>query len=415
MAVHNNSGALGATVEDSAGSAAPDGAIAHEGGPFDRSNVQNTVLLFLLFGFTFAVFPALAVLLNELANENRLEVAHIGTGFVLLGMVKAGSTLLYGLQTRFQSNRVSLAICCVSLAMLTLAMQSASGVAVLVVCALLGLPLGVMLSIAMGGIVSYGQHAVRLQGLNVLVFRAMQLVLTLVLTETIVPTFAANGGFAFLTAIYCGGAILFATLYDKHFGTVLGGKLPKVGGIGALGTFALIGAILIFAAKGALFPYIIPLTRAAGLDVGAARLGLSVFIAGQLTGAVVVTFFAFAGRYLRVLTGALVLILLGAAIVAYSPSISVFYSCLFGLAVALTVKDIFVMPMLMSLDPSLRAARQAGAASLTGEAILGPLIAGALVVNNGAQGSITATCGFIIAGMAIIYVLEFYRARVRAH
>lgn len=375
-----------------------------------RKDLPEVVLLLTLYGFTFGVASVLPILLSDLTAQHRFEIANIGTAFMCVGIAQGFSSLVFGMKTKMRRNRTTLFCSCIAVAVILFGMRFLSGNALLVACAIAGLPLGVMLSVATAGLISFGEDAVRLQGFIVLLMNVMQLALTLTLSGWIIPYFAAAGGFTFVSLLYLAAAFLFLAFFaDSYRLRPAEEAAPRVG-LGLIGSIALAAALLIFASKGAIFPYVIEVAKDIGLTGTAAGQSLSVFIGGQIAGAVVISIFAFGGRYLAVLTTALVMILATSFLCMLGLSTAVFYVVLFILAFALTVKDVFVLPMLMNLDPSLGAARQFGTASLFGETLIGPLASSAALLSIGVRGSLFATGGLLLLGMLIVYGLEF-RAR----
>lgn len=401
---------------DLTGAAAPAGpplAAAAFVSPWHRSNMLNTALVLALFGFCFAFFPALSVLFNDLVRQGRFELEAIGVAYTIIILSNGGASLIFGMVLKMERNRKTLFWSFIAMGVLFLAMRFASGNGILVLCALLGLPLGAILSIAFAALVTFGEQAVRVQGFVSISMRGLQLAATVVLSGFIVPHFAAAGGFTFIAAIYFASAPIWLLFFVDRFPATAkpegsGGRL----GIGWYGAFALLAALFLLAGRGALLPYIVPLGELLGLDSTSAGQGLSVFVAGQLVGAVVVTIFTFGGRYIPVLTVGAALVFASSFVSLQDPSKLIFYVCLFALAGAFAIKDVFVLPMIMSADPSMRAARMSGSAILFGEAF-GPLVAGALLMSAGVRGAIFAACGLTLLGMLLVYGVEALRGRKR--
>lgn len=348
------------------------------------------------------------VILGGLAEEGRLTVGQIGlaaTAELLALGVACGLAAAFLKPTAL---RAKLALACLAQAACNVGSLWVSGLELIAMRGLSGLFAGVMLWGAIG-MIARSARPERQAGVFVTVQTLAQLLLAAVLPRTVMVSGGVDAALICLAAVSVTAA---ATVFGAPKALA---PLPKAEGEegGALTPFAWSGLAAVFLYMAfivAIWVYLEPLAARVGLTPSQAHGAVAAALAMQVLGGAAATVFGSRLKPGQVLIGAGVINLGLLAVLASSPSASVFMAAV----AAFGFLWLFVLPfhttLLIRIDPSRRTAMQLGAAQLLGSAA-GPLAASLLVGDTDAAGAMRLAAGCLVVAMTLIVLISL---RLRA-
>ena len=321
----------------------------------------------------------LPLLLGALAGEGRLSTAGIGQLGTAETLSIAASTGLAGLVLKPVRLRLIVVSASVALALADLASIGGEGLRLEAVRTLAGVPEGLLLWVTVGLI---ARSAVPERGAAVyLVALALaQVLFAVALSAWVLPAGGADGVFLLLGVTSVSGALLARAIPDRY--ESLSGEDSGSAGEGGLpparGWIALVSALGVQAAAGAVGVYLVPLALQAGVRGDVAGWTVAAALGSEVVGALAAI--ALAGRvsYLPiVLLGAVALVAAWSVVLLHPPAWLFFLACGSGGFFVMLVTP-FLVPMIARADPSRRAVLLFGGVQLLGGA-LGPLLASVVV------------------------------------
>jgi hypothetical protein len=338
------------------------------------------------------------VVLGGLAEAGRLSASGIGLAATAELLALGLGCGLAAAMLKPTGLRAKLALACVGHAMCNLASLWAADAALIGLRGVTGLFAGVMLWSTVG-MIARSARPERQAGIFVTVQTLAQLLLAAVLPRTVMTAWGVDGALIALAAIsLTAGAVAFAG--PRAFAPLPkpedgGGRLSGLAWAGLAAVFLYLAFIV------AIWVYLEPLAATVGLSPGQAHDAVAAALAMQVVGGLAATL---AGERLKashVLIGAGVINLGLVAALAAHPSPPLFMA----LVAAFGFLWLFVLPfhtvLLISIDPSRRAAMQLGAAQLLGSSA-GPLAASMLVGGANVGGAMQLAAGCLVAALALI-------------
>lgn len=364
---------------------------------FSRSAAIATLVIGVISGF----IPTLqGTLLPQLVSEGHLTLAALGQ----VAMAEAMGTLVaIALATALLKPRHLRLVTAVSAAigmLLDLATAHLQGSEILAARFAHGLCAGMLLWLWVGFLTRLANPG-RWIAAYVTCQSATVMVLSYWFTAALLPSGGAMAGFVVVAILY-GALIVAAWLVPPHFPPLVqdgGSIIPNFKGwIGLVAVFCQVAAIL------ALWVYIKPLGQRAGLSDTAIGFAVTLALGSQIPAGLCAT--PFVGR---VSSGAL---LIAASALSMAAIISLGLmgnnSVVFTLGVVVfgffwVFSVPFMMPYLIDIDPSRRAAVHMSTAMLVGVA-LGPALASVAVSQNGVAGALWVA-GFLygLTGLIILF------------
>lgn len=390
---------LPAYVEEAAELAATD---SYAGEDFPPGQVAAGIALglsgLLISGF-------MALLLGVLAEEGRLSPAGIGLTAMLEALSTGLVTGLAGILLKPRRLRLIAVVATLLVVAADLATTQVSGVGLMAVRTLAGIPEGVMLWISIG-MISRSTTPERLAAFLFTGMGVTQLAATSAVSLFVLPHFGANGGYAAVAVLMLSGLLAAAFLpsaYSAGPGAEGGGAPP------ARGWLALFGTLCMAASLTAVAVYTLPLATQAG-SPAAGRLAIPVSLACQIAGGLLATVIAGRVGYIRVfwISGAL---FLGVwAVFGLNAPAWLFVAAAGVAGGAAMVAGPFFVPMTIEADPSRRAAMQSGAVQLLAGA-LGPFLASRVVSAHDTRGVLVLGAALLLTGLAVISGLHWTARR----
>jgi len=295
-----------------------------------------------------------------------------------------------------------------ALASLDLASMPASGMTVMVLRTLAGIPEGLLLWITVG-MIARSRTPERVAGFFWTSIVVYQLFVAMLLV-TIIPHFGPDGGFAALAitafsgvAAACRTPNSYAPLADEAASS---GLPPPRGWI------ALLATLIYTAASGAVMVYLQPMAHEAGLGADVARTALWISLAAQVVGGMSATVLAGRVHYFPVFAVGSVVFIASWYLFTVHPPAWLFLIANATSGFVLVLIGPFLVPMTIEADPSRRTAMQSGATQLLAGA-LGPLLASFVVNARDVFAVIVLGAGLIIGGLALMTVLHVAALRER--
>jgi DHA1 family inner membrane transport protein len=240
------------------------------------------------------------------------------------------------------------------------------------------------------GMIGRAASPARLFAIYITVQSVGSLLLSLLLTDIVVPHFGPAGGYGALAAIDF-ALLAAATTIPSAYGATSAGRrgLPPVRGwLALLGVGSLLAGIISF------WVYIVPLLHELGYSDDDAHRVIPIAIGFQIAGGLIAAFCAERVRpILACLGGAAICIAAILAILA-SHDLLVVAAAMAAFAICWMAVPPFQVPLLIEVDPSLRSALLIGSAQLFGLA-LGPVIASAFMADDRVGPIAWAAIGFI--------------------
>jgi predicted MFS family arabinose efflux permease len=345
----------------------------------------------------------MALLLGELADEHRISAAGIGVTAMLEALSIGLVTGLAGIVLQPRRLRLIAVLATGGLIVANLATVTVSGLALMAVRALAGIPQGLMLWIAIG-LISRTVTPERWAGVFFTGMGLSQLGVAAGLSAWVLPRFDANGGYV-TAAVVTALAFPLAALIPSRLGEVPGADPLASRAPPPRGWLALAAALCFTAAFTAVAVYVMPLAHQAGLSVAVGRTAISVALACQILGGALATALAGRVRYITVFWGvsAVFLAIWTGYFVGPPAAVFVAITGLAGLCGMLAGP--FLVPMTIEADPTRRTAMQSGAVQLLAGA-LGPLLAAFVVSDSDAHGVLILAAGLMLLGLAVVVVLH---------
>ncbi|MBS0334746.1 MAG: hypothetical protein JSS35_18400 [Proteobacteria bacterium] len=350
----------------------------------------------------------MSILLAALTDEHRLSASGIGLAAMLEALSTAVVTALAGMALKPVRLRATAAAAAVALTVIDLATLRASGMGVLAVRGLAGVPEGLLLWISIGFI----SRTATPERWAAVLFTGMglsQLAVAAGLSAFVLPRFGANGGYA---AVAAGAALalLVAPFLPCSLGAPDGagaasGPPPPMGWLALASTMAMAASLT------AVSIYVVPLAQQAGLGAAVGRTAVAVGLACQMLGGALATAIAGRVRYIVVFWACTAIFFATwAGYAVHAPAwLFIGLSGLAGLGAFVAAP--FLVSMTVQADPSRRAAMQSGAVQLLAGA-LGPLLAAFTVSDHELRGALALATVLQAAGLAMATMI--YRRVGRA-
>jgi hypothetical protein len=371
--------------------------------------VQYATVLFVgVIGVMIAGLQPL--LLGAMAVAGRIDAHQIGQAATaeLLMMGIAG-----GLAGAFiKPHRLPLiaAIACLALALANFATMGSSGDSFTLLRAAAGIPSGILVWVTIC-MIARAPMPEQWSGIFLTVQTLAQFLCAILLSTTIVVTWGADGGFAFLAGLSVFGAAT-AIFLPRSFADLVPDDGDAVSGLPPLrGWFSLASCFLYLAFVVAVWVYSEPLSRQSGHAPEIVGYAISVSLAFQVLGGLAATLLAGRVGWFAVLSGCAVInaLILAAFYVLPGEATYLALAALFGFLWLFSLP--FLVPMTIDADPSRRAAVLLGGVQLIGGS-LGPFIAAELVTDTDARGAIVFGAVCLAGSIAIAAVLRLRRARL---
>ncbi len=384
------------------------GAVGGWVGPPPRPAERCATLFVGVAGLMFAGVGPL--LLGALEAAHRLSAAQIGlagTAELLAMGLAAGLTgpLLGVVRLR------PLAVTCgLLMAILNLATITASGGWLILLRALNGLPSGSLVWL-MTGMIVRAPHPERWAGLYLTLQTLAQLAMVAVLTAFVLAPFGVDGGFSAL-AMLGGATALSGLAVPSSYAPLRDDSKTHGGWPGARGWWALAAGFCMLAFILAVWMYLAPLARQAGLSEELAGTAIAISLGAQVLGGAAATLLAgrlawFATLILSIagLVGVMVLL-------AWQPGPLAFLACVAGFGFLWLFSTPFLAALAIDADPSRRAAALGSGAQLLG-CSGGPLLASLVVRDGEVRGSLVLGVALALLCTVIVIGLRFTARRSR--
>lgn len=349
-------------------------------------------------------------LLGALAEEHRITDAQLGLAAMLELLFMGISTGLAGAFLKPDSLRSVGVGACLLFAAANVASIHASGVGVLVIRALAGIPEGLLLWITVG-MIARSRTPERWAGVFFTAQVVAQLALALLYAGFVIPKFGAGGGFAVLaiaSLLGLAGALFLPTAY---------GALPQTDTQGAAlpwrGILALVATVVFVSGNGAVSVYLQPLALRAGLSGDVARTAVWASLAAQIGGGLFATALAGRVRYIAIFTSSALGFLIAWTVFGFGAPALPFIAANMLAGVSGLLVGAFLAPMIIDADPSRRSALQSGGAQLLGGAG-GPLLAAVLIGDRDVRGVLWMGGALMLTGFAMVVGLFFTKRATTA-
>ncbi|MDR3512854.1 MAG: hypothetical protein P4L73_14555 [Caulobacteraceae bacterium] len=339
---------------------------------------------------------AMPLLLGALADEHRLAVARIGDTAMLEALTMGLAAGFSGAVIRPARLRLIGLVAGLAVAAIDVAMIKTSGLGVMALRALAGLPEGVLLWITIG-MIARTETPERWAGVFFAASTLTQFAVAAALSELVIPSLHANGAFVFggLLVLVCAPVALLGR--DRYAALPGGGDLA--GTPPGRGWVALGGTVLFAAAGGAVAVYIAPLAHQAGLGPQVAGRAITASLAVQVLGSALATVAAGRVHYFTIFLGSTLVTLACWAVYLFWPPAWLFIAAAMVTGFVGLLATPFLVPMTIEADPSRRAAVQSGGAQLFGGA-LGPFLASRVVGERDVHGALVLGAVLAISALA---------------
>lgn len=369
--------------------------------------LQRAATLFVgVAGLMFAGVGPL--LLGGLESAHRLSAAQIGlagTAELLTMGLAAGLT---GPVLGAVRLRPLALVCGLLMAAFNAATTEASGGSLILLRALNGLPSGCLVWL-MTGMIVRAPRPERWAGLYLTLQTLAQLVMVAVLTAFVLAPFGVDGGFGALALLGVATA-LCGLAVPASYAPLRGESGPQGGFPDARGWCALAAGFCMLAFILAVWMYLEPLARQAGLTESLAGTAVALSLGAQVLGGGAATLLA--ARLPWFATLALSIVALAGVIALFAtlpgPATFLVGAALFGFLWLFSTP--FLAALAIDADPSRRAAALGSGAQLLG-CSAGPLL-GSLVVRDGdVRGSLALGVALALVCLAIVIGLRFTAKR----
>jgi hypothetical protein len=343
-----------------------------------------------------------ALLLGSLADEHRLAASGIGLAAMLEALTMGVATGVAGVVLKPVQLRALACGAAVALAACDLGTTQVSGAGVFLLRGLAGLPEGVLLWICIG-MIARTVTPERWAGVLAVGTTLAQFASASVIAAWVLPRWHANGAFVFM-----GLSILLVfpvaiALPNRYAPLPDGGRafpLPLRGWL------ALFATLMLAAAGGAVFIYLVPLVHQAGLPTTVAGTANALSLGAQVLGGALATLLAGRIRYFGVFVVSAIVYVACWSGYAFVEPAAIFIGATLTFGFTNVFMGPFLVPMAIEADPSRRSAVQSGAAQLLGSA-LGPLLASQVVSDANARGVLVLGCVLLALGLGVAAWLHF--------
>ena len=353
------------------------------------------------------VLPAL---LGALGEEHRLSASGFGLTATAEGLAMGLTTASAGIFLPPRHLKFIGAGAALALAGIDYSALHAAGTAMIALRAAAGAAEGILLWLTTSMIARTATPE-RWAGIFFTALCSGQMVAALLFAEWILPTYGADGGFAFLALVSVVG-IPVAYFLPRRFAPLLqdeslsGAPPPR-------GWFALFATLIYIGATAMVGVYLEPLAIQAGLDADVARTAVWVSLAAQIAGGATSTVLAGHVRWLTIFGGCTLAFLVNWGVFLAHPQGWVFIAAnALGGFVGILVAA-FIVPMTIEVDPSRRTAVLGGSTQVLAGA-LGPFAASFVVADDDVHGAILLGTVSLFAGLALIAGLHFTAAKASA-
>ncbi len=352
----------------------------------------------------------LPLLLGTLAVDHRLSAAGIGLAAVAEGISLSLVLLVAGALFKPVHLRAIVVVAAIILVATDLAaIWARDQNELLVARATAGVPEGVLAWIT-GCMIARTKTPERWSGAYSILFTLVQIVSSAALTGYVIPHFGANGGFVLL-AFVGSLAVVVVPWIPNRLPTLAAAAgfagIPSIGGL-----FALLAIILFIASEWAIFVYLVPLARLAGLSHLVAGTAITALLCTKLIGGTLATVIANRLHYVKVLIAAGVAYVIIFPIFAFSAPAWLFTAATMATGLVCYFSMPYLYPLAVEADPSRRAAVLISAAETLG-GVLSTLVASWVVGATGTRSIIYVSFGALIASLTIIATLHWSARRRR--
>src|SRR5579872_7014283 len=326
-----------------------------------------------------------ALLLGALVDEHRLTAPDIGLSATLEALSMGGATALIGVLVPPRRLRAITMVAAVALFACDFATSRASGMSVIAIRAVAGLPEGVLFWITIA-MIARTLTPERWAGVFITMITLAQFGGAVLVGKLILPAYGAAGGFVFMAAS-CLLALPIAVFLPRAYGPLPDGGEQSFP-LPARGWVALLAILALVAGGGAVGIYLVPIAHQAGRSLGDAATANAFSLAGR-------------ARYFPVLVFGGMATLAAWTVYAFREPAWLFVGVTAFLGFVSVFTNPFYVPMTIDADPSRRTAVQNGAVQILGGA-LGPLLASRVVSDANARGSLVLGGVLIVAGTALV-------------
>lgn len=393
------SGVTGQTVENAA---------ARDGG-FTAESIAGIVLM----SAAMTAFGMAPLFFGALAEEKRIALSQVGLAVPIQAFVMGMVNLGAGAVLKRKHQRPVTAISSCLLAALQLLYIGRSGTGALILCALSSIPQGLILWVAMG-VIARSPTPAQLMAYSEVALTLMKLLVSGLLTAILIPWWVINAGFVVAGIIVAVGFFAAFALSNHSSGAAVEARLWPTGPPIVRGWLALVAVLLVWSGTMAVLSYLLPLAGARGLTPRAAHSAFVALLIGQIAGGVVAASVSKRLPFAAALGLGALIALSALATFRLSTATWQFLSAAatFGLAFAFAAP--FMMPMLLAMDASKRAAGKFMGAALIGSAS-GPLLVSRIVESTGTQSALYMAGGAIVLATVLLTLLCLSgRSRVAA-
>lgn len=359
---------------------------------FRRAEIVAILLIGVISGFVPALQP---LLLGQLAAEARISLAQIGQAAMLEALGMALSVSVAGMFLKPVRLKWIAGFAILVAVVVNIATAYLSGAAVLAVRFVGGLGAGLLLWLWMGMLARVAVPA-RLIAIYITLQAASLLGLSALISGILLPWGGAMAGYGVLALLYAPLLVGIRFIPGKYHRLDGGGGMVLPSGRGLAG---LVAVALHLAAIMALWVYVVPLAKQAGVSDEMAGFSVSFALAAQIVAGALA---AIVAQRLRAVPALLMciaasigaIILLALATTTWLVIASVVIIAFFWM-----FAPPFQMPYLILVDPSRRAAMQMVTAQLLGVAA-GPALASMAVTADSASGAWAASLAmYALAGL----------------
>jgi MFS family permease len=351
-----------------------------------------------------------ALLLGAFVDEHRLTAPDIGLSAMLEALAVGGSTALAGVLLQPKRLKLLSIVSAVALAGCDFATSQSSGMAVLALRALAGVPEGIMFWVCIA-MIARTLTPERWAGVFITAITLAQFGGAVVVGRYVLPRYGADGSFVFMAST-CFLAIPVAFFLPAAYG-----PLPEGDGtsfpLPFRGWVALAAILILVAASGAVGIYLVPIAHAAGLSLGVASTANAGSLGAQVFGGALAVSLAGRARYFPVLVFGCVASLAVWSVYAFRESAYVFIGATAIIGFVSVFTNPFFVPMTIDADPSRRTAVQNGAAQMFGSA-LGPLLASRVIGEANVRGSLVLGGVLVVIGTALVGWLRLTHRTIEA-
>jgi hypothetical protein len=350
------------------------------------------------------------LLLSTLAEEHRLSASGIGLAAMLEALITAAVTGLAGIVLKPKRLRLVTVLAAMVLIVIDAATTRASGLSVLAVRGLAGIPEGLVLWIAIG-MIARARTPERWAAMLFTGMGLTQVGMAALLSAYVLPRFGANGGYLAIAASVL-LALPSALFIPREFGATPGSGPGGGGAPPPRGWIALLATTGFGAALAAVSVYLVPLARQAALSLASGRTAVSVSLACQILGGALATVLAGRVRYITVFWVCSVAMFATWTVYAAGAPPPLFIAMSGVSGVCGGLGGPFLVAMTIEADPSRRAAMQSGAVQLLAAA-LGPLLAAFAVSETDAHGVLILAAALAFSALAIVTGLHWTAHKAR--